>query len=50
MSTSRIQKINYFDCIFGNDCWNAIDRIPEQETQPSLTYRATHLCKYKWRG
>jgi len=32
MSTSRTRKINYFDCIFGNDCCNAIDRIPEQET------------------
>jgi len=46
MPTSRIRKINYFNGIFGNGCCNAIDRIPEQETQLSLTYRATHLCKY----
>jgi len=47
MSTLRIRKIiNYFDCIFGNDCCNAIDRISEQETQLSLTYRATQLYKY----
>ena len=27
VSTSRIRKINCFDCIFGNDCCNAINRI-----------------------
>ena len=46
MPTSRIRKVSYFDCIFANDYWNAIDSIPEQETQLLLTYRATHLCKY----
>ena len=45
VSLSRIRKINCFDCIFGNDCCDVINRIYEQETQLSPTNRATHLCK-----
>jgi len=35
LSTSRIRKINYFDCTFSNDCCNKIKRIYKQETQLS---------------
>ena len=51
ISTSCIWKINCFNCIFGNDCCNTINRIYEQETWSAVADKPRDaFVQIQWRG